>query len=279
LALRVLTALVGIPILLSAIWWGAPWLTIIVVLAALLGIRELYRLYPTSDYPSNGPGLPLPLGALWVAALALGGQAASELTDFLLISLGISLGGAFMALLSLIAFYRGQHLPQATAYLMGGPVYVGFLLAHALVLRDIGEAGSDLGRNWLMAALLVTFATDSGAFLVGRSLGRRSLAPSISPSKTWEGAAGGFLFAVAAALALGQLLDLGLSRWQTALISATVGVVSQLGDLVESRLKRISNVKDAGNIVPGHGGILDRLDSLLLSIPVTYYLVDVVFRP
>jgi phosphatidate cytidylyltransferase len=279
LALRVLTALVGIPILISAIWWGAPWLTITVALAALLGIRELYHLYNTTDYHVNDSRLPLPLGALWVVAFALGGEAASELINFLLISLGISLGGAFAALLWLIAFYRGQYLPRAVIYLMGGPVYIGFLLAHALFLREIGGDGSNLGRNWLLVALLATFATDSGAFLVGRSLGRHPLAPSISPSKTWEGAVGGFIFAVAATLALGQLLDLGLSRWQTSLIGATVGVVSQLGDLFESKLKRISNVKDAGNIIPGHGGILDRLDSLLVSIPVTYYLVDLVFKP
>jgi phosphatidate cytidylyltransferase len=274
LALRVLTALVGIPILLSAVWWGAPWLTIIVVLAALLGIRELYHLY-------NSPNshLPLPLGALWVAALALGGQVASGLTDFLMISLGICLGGALAALLWLIAFYQGRDLPGAVAYLIGGPVYVGFLLAHALVLQELEGSGGDLGRNWLLVALLVTFATDSGAFFVGKSLGRHPMAPRISPNKTWEGAVGGFLLAVVAALALGQFLELGLSRWQTALIGATVGVVSQLGDLFESKLKRISNVKEAGSIIPGHGGILDRLDSLLASIPAVYYLVNVVFGP
>ena len=272
--LRVLTALVGIPLLLSAIWWGAPWLTILVVLAALLGIRELYRLYHLSD-----PRLPLSLGALWVIALVLGGQAASGLTSFLLISLGIFLGGAFVALLWLIAFYQGQDLPRAIVYLMGGPAYVGFLLAHALVLREIGGNGSDLGRNWLLFALLVTFATDSGAFFVGKSVGRHRLAPSISPNKTWEGAVGGFLLAAVAAVALGQLIELGLPRWQTGVIGATVGVVSQLGDLFESKLKRISNVKEAGSIIPGHGGILDRLDSLLVSIPAVYYLVSVVFKP
>lgn len=274
MTLRVLTALVGIPILLSAIWWGAPWLAIVVVLAAFLGIRELYRLYPAND-----SRLPLSLGALWVAAFVLGGQAASGLPDFLLISLGIFLGGALVALLWLIAFYQGQDLPRAVAYLMGGPVYVGFLLAHALVLRELDGTGNDLGRNWLLVALLVTFATDSGAFLVGKSLGRHPLAPRISPNKTWEGAVGGLLLAVAAALALEQLLDLGLSRWQTGLIGATVGIFSQLGDLFESKLKRISNVKEAGNIIPGHGGILDRLDSLLVSIPTVYYLVNVVFGP
>jgi phosphatidate cytidylyltransferase len=269
----VLTALVGIPILLGAIWWASPWLTLLVLLLAALGIRELYRLHN-----SNASPLPVFLGILWVSAFVLGGQAAGGLINFLTISLGIFIGGAFIAVLWLIAAYQGADLFRSLLYLVGGPVYVGFLLSHALVLREIGE-GSDLGRNWLIFALLVTFATDTGAFFVGRSVGRHQFAPDISPNKTWEGAIGGLIFALLAALALGQLLELDLPRWQPAAIGATVGLVSQLGDLFESKLKRISNVKDAGSIIPGHGGVLDRLDSVLLSIPAVYYLLSLVFKP
>ena len=270
---RVLTALVGIPVLLAAIWWGTPWLTILVALAAVLGIREIYRLHDSEATP-----LPVSLGAVWVTAFVLGGQAASDLNEFIITSLGIFIGGTFIALLWFIAVYRGRDFLPALAYLLGGPVYVGFLLSHALLLRELGGA-SDLGRNWLLFALLVTFATDTGAFFVGRSMGRHRMLPGISPNKTWEGALGGFILAIIAALALGSLLDLGLERWQHAAIGATVGVVSQVGDLFESKLKRISQVKDAGSIIPGHGGILDRLDSLLVSIPTVYYLVILVFEP
>ena len=153
-----------------------------------------------------------------------------------------------------------------------------FLLSHALVLREMGES-VNLGRDWLLFALLVTFATDTGAFLTGRAIGRYKMAPAISPNKTWEGAIGGFILAVLASLALGQLLNLELAHWQQGLIGATVGVVSQLGDLSESTLKRVSQVKDAGSIIPGHGGILDRVDSLVLSIPAVYYLLNLVFKP
>ena len=149
---------------------------------------------------------------------------------------------------------------------------MGFLLAHALTLHELGN-GAELGRDWLLFALLVTFSTDSGAFFVGRALGRHQMAPNVSPSKTWEGAAGGLVLALVVALALGIGLDLSLPRWQLATIGATVGVVSQLGDLVESKLKRLSNVRDAGSLIPGHGGILDRLDSILFSIPTVYYLL------
>jgi phosphatidate cytidylyltransferase len=105
------------------------------------------------------------------------------------------------------------------------------------------------------------------------------MAPKISPNKTWEGAVGGFGASIIVTLALGFLLDLGILDWQLAIIGATVGVISQVGDLFESKLKRIANVKDAGSIIPGHGGLLDRLDSLVVSIPAVYYLLSTVFEP
>lgn len=264
-----LTTLVGIPILLAAIWWGTPWLTILLAIAAVLAVREFYHLFR-----AEGPSLPTLLGGLWALAFVVGAQASSDLTNFLTSSSKIFIVGAFIASLWFIAFSKGPGLIQASVYLLLGPVYVGFLLSHALLLRNIGE----IGRNWLLFALLVTFATDTGAFLIGRSVGRHKMAPVISPNKTWEGAIGGFALAVLASLALGLLLDLALARWQQALIGATVGVVSQLGDLSESTLKRVSQVKDAGSIIPGHGGILDRLDSLVFSIPSVYYLLNLVLK-
>ena len=270
---RVLTALVGIPILVIAIWWGAPWLTALVLLIAVLSIREFYRLLP-----QDAGALPTALGVLWIIALVLGGQAASGLNSFLLISSAIWLAGAFFALLWFIAFYSGQRYLVAAIYLIVGPIYVGFLLAHSLALREVGGYDA-LGRSWLLFAVLVTFATDMGAFFAGRSLGRHPMAPAISPGKTWEGSAGGWLCAVVAALILDQVLDLAMVGWKVVVIGATVGVLAQCGDLLESKLKRISNVKDAGSIIPGHGGILDRLDSIVISVPAVYYLVATVFRP
>ncbi|MYC28467.1 MAG: hypothetical protein F4X65_00040 [Chloroflexi bacterium] len=190
---------------------------------------------------------------------------------------------------------------------MGGPVYVGFLLGHVMALAQVGENFFlayplefdirqlpdniyELGRNWLLFALLTTFATDTGAYLVGRTVGRHPMAPKISPNKTWEGAVGGFLGAVLAAVLLERMFNLGLGNpgwesgwdsawnWQPLLIGATVGMASQAGDLLESWLKRRSQVKDAGSLMPGHGGILDRLDSLLFTIPVVYYLLVAVLR-
>ncbi|MAN94752.1 MAG: hypothetical protein FI711_10750 [SAR202 cluster bacterium] len=283
---RSLTALVGIPILVGAIWLGAPWLTVLVVAVGLATIWELYRMTPAGVGP-----LPIVLGAAWVLAMLSGAQAASGRDNFLIISGGVLAAGSFVALLWFIAFYRGddsvgnKNIPIGLGYLILGPIYVGFLLAHALMLREITGSGaeiegtSDFGRSWLLFALLVTFAVDTGAYLVGRSVGRRPMAPSISPNKTWEGSLGGFASAVAAALVLGLVFDLGVPAWQQAMIGGVVGVVGQWGDLIESKLKRIADLKDASSIIPGHGGLLDRLDSVLLTLPAVYYLIVTVFVP
>ena len=291
---RSLTAFVGIPVLVGAVWLGAPWLTVLVLAAGVAGVWEFYRMTPANVGP-----LPVFLAAAWVVSLLLGAQAASGRDNFLIISAGVLAAGSFASLLWFIAFYRSEgdsvlgSILAGFCYLIAGPVYVGFLLAHALMLREITESGvisfgatglemelaADLGRNWLLFAIGTTFATDTGAYLVGRAVGRRPMAPSISPSKTWEGSLGGFAAAVAAALALGAVFDLGFAVWQQAVIGAVVGVVAQWGDLFESKLKRIADVKDAGSIIPGHGGLLDRLDSLLLALPAVYYLLVTVFVP
>ena len=390
--LRTATAAVGLAVLLGALWGGLPWVFLLTCLAAGLGIREFYRLYPPvlrwfqgegaakgeeavsegalagpssacapveptsalisahgepvepcppvlrqaqdertqadnaqeertqSENPpderppwDNTPGqaqatpLPVLVGIVWAVAFVIGGAGANGLFHFWAISAGVFIVGAFVSLLWLIAFYHGTRWSVAVAYLVGGPVYVGFLLGHVMALAQVGENFFlayplefdirqlpdniyELGRNWLLFALLTTFATDTGAYLVGRTVGRHPMAPKISPNKTWEGALGGFLGAVLAAALLERALNLGLGNpgwesgwdsawnWQPLLIGATVGIASQAGDLLESWLKRRSQVKDAGSLMPGHGGILDRLDSLLITVPVVYYLLLAVLR-
>ena len=313
---RLLTALVSLPLLLAALWWGGlPAIALLTLIAALLALREFYRMLPplpaaaalnelapngldeteTSPPPplsptpasqadGNNPPQPLPLlvGIPWAAAFVLSAWAAANYRDFAIAALIILAAGAFLSLLWLIAFYRGRRWLLTAAWLIGGPVYVGFLLSHALLLADLGFGGGnsygyELGRNWLLLALLTTFAADTGAYAVGRLLGRHKMAPALSPGKTWEGAAAGLIAAIIAALLLDQLLQccsgLGLTHWwPPALLGATLGIVAPAGDLLESKLKRLAQVKDAGRLFPGHGGILDRLDSLLLTLPAAYYL-------
>ena len=274
---RTLTATVGIPVVVAAVWFGAPWLTILVAVLAVQGVRELYQLRPKGI-----PPLPAALGVIWAISLVVGAQGSSSLISFLVISSIILAVGMIACLLWLIAFYTSGKLITASLFLLGGPIYVGFLLGHSLALREIGDSLSEsnqAGRDWLLFTLLIVFATDTGAYLVGRVFGSRPLAPVISPNKTWEGAAGGIFFALVIALVVGYALDLANPRWQQIVIGASVGVISQMGDLFESRLKRLSNVKDTGSIIPGHGGVLDRLDSVVVSIPLVYYLLATVFEP
>ena len=273
IALRLLTAGVGLPLLVGAVWLGAPWLTLLALLAGAVGLWEAYRLTPPGVAP-----LPLLPGVVWVAAILLAAQAAHGLPGFLTITGGVIAAGAFVAALWYIAFYRGGEYVLGFAYLILGPLYIGFLLAHSLALREL-PYGDEIGRNWLLFALLTTFAADTGAYAVGRAVGRTPMAPSISPSKTWEGSAGGFAAAVGAALLVGAVFELAVPLWQQAAVGAVVGTVAQLGDLLESRLKRAAYVKDTSSIIPGHGGILDRLDSLLFSLPAVYYLLVTVFEP
>ena len=274
---RTLTASVGIPVLVAAVWFGAPWLTILVALVAVLGVREFYELRPKGI-----PPLPAVLGAIWVIALVVGAQGSSSLNSFLVISSIILAVGAIACSLWLIAYYTSGKPLTASLLLFGGPIYAGFLLAHALALREIGDSVGDsgqAGRDLLLFTLLIVFGTDTGAYLIGKAIGSRPLAPVISPSKTWEGAAGGLFFALAIAVVAGYAFDLAIPIWQQLVIGACVGIISQFGDLFESKLKRLSNAKDAGSIIPGHGGVLDRLDSVVVSIPLVYYLLATVFEP
>ena len=121
--------------------------------------------------------------------------------------------------------------------------------------------------------LLVVFATDTSAYLVGRAIGRTPLAPSISPNKTREGAVAGLIGAVVASILANNLLGLSAIMWEAAALGVIIGVLGQLGDLAESRLKRKAGVKDSGWLIPGHGGILDRLDSILYVLPAVHLFI------
>ena len=272
LQLRLLTAAAALPIVLGAVWLGGLWLAALAAVAAAIGAREFVRLAPPGVGPL--PSLPAMLAA---AAFPLAAGLAQGTGELLLY------GGAALAAGSVVSLvWYGRRRPAADGrtalgglLLLAAPLYAGGLLAHGIALRSLetGAGGGDeLGRAWLLLAMLVVMATDTGAFAVGRAVGRHPMAPRISPSKTWEGAAGGMAAAVAAALLLGLLLDLGVPRWQPAVAGAVIGLSGQLGDLLESRLKRAANAKDSGALLPGHGGMLDRLDSILLALPAAYYL-------
>ena len=307
----------GVPAILAAIWFGPPLLTLVAAAAAVIGVREAYRLYPLaagyngndsdSDNATGGSGsgdsddsdnrnsdgngngnsvngdgdrsgaaippppvtaLPVLLGGTWAVALVLAGALAVRPADFVIAAAAIIIAGAVIGALWLIAAWRGRRLRLAIAWLLLPPAYIGGALAAAVALRGLG----DHGVWWLLLAILAVYATDTGAYAVGRLLGRHPMAPAISPGKNWEGAAGGLAAAVIAAILMGILMPLPLQVWQSAVIGVILGIVSPVGDLLESKAKRLAGVKDSGNLFPGHGGMLDRLDSLLPSLTIVYLL-------
>ncbi len=139
----------------------------------------------------------------------------------------------------------------------------------------MGLRGLPDGRNWVFLALFTTFASDTFAFFVGRTWGRHRLAPHISPKKTWEGSVGGASGAALTGMlfTLPTPLQLPFTIWSAALLGLAVSMFGQLGDLTESLLKRNAGVKDSGNLIPGHGGALDRMDSVIFAGVVVYYFV------
>lgn len=258
---RVVSALVGLALLALALWWGGEWgWAAFVAIAAVIGVLEFYRLARHAD------AQPLTLlGCIWAAALVFSPVATSLPDRTTLAVLG---GGLLACLISLLARRDKKGSLATLAWTVAGVAYVGWFSQYLVALRTL-----DSGRNWVVLALLTTFATDTSAYFVGRAWGRHRLAPDVSPGKTREGAVAGLLGGMAAAWALSSLLHLPVSTWQSLLLGLLISVFAQLGDLTESLFKRSAGVKDSGGLLPGHGGLLDRIDSILLAGFAVYYYV------
>ncbi len=172
----------------------------------------------------------------------------------------------FLFLFYLVSYGHIEHLSRDLAVNLLGLLYLPFLLGHLIWLRFLPQ-----GEWWVLWFLLVIFAGDTGAYYTGRTLGQSKLYPAVSPGKTWAGVWGGLAASLVVGVLLGQrfLGELGVPA--LAALAVVLAVVGLLGDLFESMLKRQVQVKDASNLLPGHGGMLDRLDSILFAAPVVVY--------
>lgn len=252
---RVLTAAVGLPVLLLAVYAGGAAYALLVSAVALVACLESLRLLGVPPRP-----VPLGLGVLgtgvWLFVAAQGRWHQFP-----------ALFGGFLGILAArqVVAHPSARATETAAILLSS-AYVGFALGHFLALRALPQ-----GLMLTITAFLLTWAFDCAAYFVGRAIGRRRLAPLLSPGKTWEGALAGAAACVGVALVPWRLWPA-----RTAVMLAAAGAVivfSQLGDFWESSLKRLAKVKDSGGLLPGHGGILDRFDSLMFSVPAVYYLV------
>jgi phosphatidate cytidylyltransferase len=290
---RVLTAVVLIPLVLAAVFWLPLWVfSLAVGLVALLTAHEFLALCDASGLePFRGVAY-LFVALLFVAFPLTANQSASvavypRLT--LAVPLSPMLGLAATLLAAFAALIAGMTretlasaLPGAAATVFAIP-YCGLTLAALVLLRDL-----HWGPWWLLYLFVVVWSGDIFAYYTGRAIGRHKLAPRISPGKTWEGAAASFVGSIVCGTLMfafqpevtGWLAtihamvrgSLGAPPvWQGILMSAILNVVAQLGDLVESMIKRGAGVKDSGTLLPGHGGVLDRIDALLFAAPVLWY--------
>jgi phosphatidate cytidylyltransferase len=259
-----LVGVVGIPIIVGIVWQGFPLLPLLVTFASLWGIKEFNRLNKKAGALDIAP-FTLLLTFLFVVNSQFSDNNYSTIALF-----GICLT------IPIILYILGpkNKIPLRTVFLTAiGPIYVGFLLSHSILLRELGDGILYQGRDWLIWAILVTFSTDTGAYFIGRTFGKHKLLIGISPNKTWEGALGGLLCAVIASYGICLMLNIDITPLEQIALGGLIGIFSQMGDLLESSLKRIACVKDSGSLLPGHGGLLDRIDSLLVTLPLTYYVI------
>ena len=271
LALRLASAAVGLPIIVGAILVGGPLFAALLGLALLIALGEIAAIC----------GVRRVSPAFLLAAAGLGASLGVALTEAAPLHWVLLIAAlAVFAATTLEAALRESEPDQArlNRYLSDGAVMGAALLylaapAAAIVMVRGGLGGSQGGEGaeWMLLGVLAVMSTDAAAYAGGRTLGRRRLAPAISPNKTVEGAIFGWLGGAGAVLALDQIFGLAVGVWPLILLALILPLAAQLGDLAESLFKRARGVKDSSNLIPGHGGVLDRLDSLLFGLPTIYF--------
>lgn len=270
---RLLTALWGIPLIILVIWFGEPWLfTAFIAIWGLLAVIEFFRLVTALKIaPLYAFGVAWTLLFIVVRNPHLVPYIEPHF-DFNLVIPLLFTAGAVISLFALLVRKQKFNAFPAWAWTFAGVVYVGWLLGHAVALREMPD-----GREWVFLALFCTFGSDTAAYFIGRAVGKHKLAPSISPGKTWEGTIGGLAGAVGISLLFLLPTPVSLASqltwWQATILGLLVSIFGQIGDLVESLFKRNVGAKDSGTLLAGHGGILDRTDSVVFAVVVVYYWV------
>jgi len=258
-----------IPGILLALFWllllikGSFQLFWIVVLAiGFIGAREYCRMvFSDMLYESDRVLLPILLIVPIIAAVFT--SAYPQTAAF-----GMMLGLICLAVYVFNQYSRYENPATVVSRGVLGLVYVGFFLAHLVLIRGLEDGG-----HWLIILMGITAGSDTGAYWVGCRWGKHKLCPNISPNKTVEGAAGGMLGGLVGAVVLSLIFSVKASVLMIIPLALTLSIVGMTGDLVESVLKRGFGVKDSGTLLGGHGGVLDRIDSLLLAAPCLYYIL------
>ncbi|HKV84818.1 MAG TPA: CDP-archaeol synthase [Ktedonobacterales bacterium] len=273
---RALSALILIPVVIALVWFGG-WVAFGgAVLALAIGLWELRRMFAKKGWR---PLLALTFasGVIFSVVAVLwhegDGLASLVLTALLTISGLMTLSFAWLILTRKTV----EGALTDWALTVGSAIYLAWPIAFFLLLRGDAAGAKNAGFGWLLAMFFMVWANDTFALLTGHFLGRHKLSPVISPGKTWEGFYGGLFFTICAALVFLLLVPhifgvpLHIAWYHAVILGALVAIAATIGDLAESLLKRSTGVKDSGAIVPGHGGILDRMDSLLFVVLVVFF--------
>ncbi len=256
---RLISALVLLPVIGAAVWFGDPWFSLTIAVFVLLGIIEFYRIATIAGWRPF-----LLLGTLLTLLFILDAHSDDARTTPLLITAVV-----VILLIRCLLYPTKRNALMNWTWTVGGVFYLGWMMSHFIFLRELDE-----GRDWVFLVLVTTFACDTGAYFIGRALGKNRMAPTISPGKTWEGAVGGLVCAVVATVAVAIVTELDDVGYHLIIpLGFLIGIFAQLGDLSESAMKRSAEIKEAGGLIPGHGGALDRLDSLLFVVVLVYYWV------
>lgn len=276
---RVITAAVGIPVIVALILIGdAPYTIAVAAILALAALEFFAATDPENTLPGHPrlrrttPGLheqraPAFFGAAAVVLLVVAAdKGVNDWTGAL---------AAAIALVFVILIVGGdpERGVRDWLWVTGGIAYVGFLGSHLIPLRDLDDEG-----DWALLAIFATFATDTAAYFAGRAFGRVHVTPKISPGKTLEGSLAGLAGGFVAVILLNWITGLDVDAVEIVALALLLPVVAMIGDLAESLVKRGAGVKDTSELVPGHGGFLDRLDSILFTAPLVYYFVIWIVR-
>ncbi|KUP08695.1 phosphatidate cytidylyltransferase [Bacillus coahuilensis m2-6] len=259
---RTITAIIAMAVFLPFVFYGGlPFIGLIYILATV-GLYETLKMRKLKLY--SIPGF-ISVALLWIFLIPRQYNEIIEQFGYSKIELAML---AVLLYLSYTVITKNEFNFDDVAFIVMAILYVGFGFYYFIETRS-----ADTGLTYVIYALLIIWATDSGAYLIGRRLGKKKLWPLISPNKTVEGSIGGIVSAMIIAVAVFFLFEWSISLPKLLVVTAILSVFGQIGDLVESALKRHYSVKDSGHILPGHGGILDRFDSLLFVFPLLHLFV------
>lgn len=273
---RILTSVVLIPLVVACVWAGSLPFFFFVLGVSLFCLWEYSLITAEGGYPNqfilSMVGGVLIVLSIYIDGMPTGPLHAAPSPVFILI--------VWVFVLFVREFFRRD---KSNSFLIiittvTGLLLCAFFLGHLLLIRDLRLAGGEglqlVGRPFLFFLMLVIWAADTGAWMVGRSFGRFHLAPSISPKKTWEGAVGGALLACLVGWFMREVwMNEMLGRSEAVLFAFLISIVAQCSDLAESLLKRSCGVKNSSELLPGHGGMLDRFDSFIFAAPFFYYVL------